>query len=133
MMVVAVIIGSGGLAAFLKFHTRIAMTERDTGEAKDKIENQGKSQAVTDVRVALLEGTMKDIRDGLKALEARFDVVNHIKGAVEVIAARLEDARKENASVKADLGAFVASVNKERVMASRKARPSSRKARKRKR
>src|SRR5258708_93181 len=110
MMVVAIIVGSGGLAAFLKYHTRLVIVEKDAATTATKIEETGKALASNSTRVSLLEATLKDIRDSLAGLQ----VVHAIKSQVDVLTARHEDNRKEIGEVKTDLKVFMQSIVKER-------------------
>lgn len=118
MLVAAILIGSGGVGMYLKYHTRLAIIEKTANEAKGDISDHSKDLAGAKERVSILENTMKEIRDSLTSL----NVVHQIKSQVDVLTARLDDSRKETADVKTDLKVFMQSITKERVAASRKAR-----------
>lgn len=117
MLVVSLIIGSGGLAMFMKYNTRLAIMERDVPKNSEEIKSQGKDMSATTQRVSMLEGAITEIRDALKGL----NVVHTINSSVEVMKARLEDNQKATSEVKQDLQVFMQSITKERVTAARKA------------
>lgn len=98
-LIVAALIGSGGLAVFLKYGTRMAIVEKDSDAHTVKVEEHTKENAATEIRLSLMESTMKDIRDSLQ----RLHVVDQIKTTCDILTARLEDNRKDTQEVKAEV------------------------------
>ena len=118
MLVVAILVGSGGLAVFLKYGTRMVIVERDSEKTVKTVEAHTADLAATKTRVELQDQMMKEIRDSL----TRLHVIDSLKTTVDIVSARLDDNRKDTQQVRDDLRVFMQSVTKERVAASRKAR-----------
>lgn len=98
-IVISVLVGSGGLAVFLKYGTRMAIVEKDSESNTKKVDEHAKANAQCETRLSLMESNMKEIRDSL----SRLHVVDQIKSTCDILAARLEDNRRDTQEVKADV------------------------------
>lgn len=103
ILVIAALIGSGGLAFFLRYHTRLVLAERDAAKALSKAEEHDKELAAQKERVALMETTLNSIRDSL----SRLHVVDRIMSAVDVLKERVEDNRRDTAELRTELRQFI--------------------------
>jgi hypothetical protein len=123
MLIVALLVGSGGLAVFLKYGTRVALVEHDSEKNVKTVDEHTREIQATKTRVEVQEQTLKEIRDSL----TRLHVIDSMKTTVDVVSARLEDTRKETQQVKDDLRVFIQTVTKERVDVARNARKARKK------
>lgn len=103
MLILAALVGSGAIAFFLRYHTRLVLVERDSSKALTKTEDHDKELAAAKERVLLMEQTLNSIRDSLSKLH----VIDQIKATCDTLKERIEDNRRDTADLKQDVREFL--------------------------
>lgn len=102
-VVVALLVGSGGLAYVLSYGRRLARTEYDSSKALAKAEEHDKEIAATKERVVVMQSAFESVRETLGKLH----LLDTLTASVTVLTARLEDNRKATSELATDFREYL--------------------------